>query len=311
MSESQPYFTVIIPSYNRARIIHKTLNSVFAQSFRDFEVIVVDNCSTDNTAEVLQPLVDKGKLRFIQHDKNYERAKSRNTGMINAHGRFVTFLDSDDLMYPNNLQDAYEFSQANPETLFFHNLFEIVDENNNLVKQYHGKPMTDPLKNIATGNFLACIGVFVHESIAAKVRFDETPELTGSEDWEFWIRVMAEHPQVGRILKVNSAMVEHSGRTVNNIDIFALINRRQYILEKVKQDAKLSNVYGPYLNYMQASSDLMVASNASSVGEYALALQHIRKAIKAHPEFLIDPRFAIATKNALKGKLFDRNAKSA
>ena len=311
MAEHQPYFTVIIPSYNRAGIIHKTLDTVFAQSFNDFEVIVVDNCSTDNTIEVLQPLVDEGKIRFIQHDKNYERAKSRNTGMINAKGRFVTFLDSDDLMYPSNLQDAHDFIQTNPECHFFHNLFEIVDENGQLVRQYHGKPLNDPLKSIATGNFLACIGVFIHESIAATVRFDETPELTGSEDWDFWIRVTAVHPNIGRIPKINSAMVEHSGRTVNNIDIFALINRRQYILQKVNKDPELSRVFAPYKKFMQASSDLMVASNASSVGEYQLAIEHIRKAVKAHPEFLMDPRFAIATKNALKGKLFDRKSKAS
>lgn len=304
----QPFFSVVIPCYNRAKIIHKTLDSVFAQSFTDFEVLVVDNCSTDNTAEVLKPLHDAGKLTFIQHDKNYERAKSRNTGMEHARGRFVTFIDSDDLMYPSNLQDAYDFVQANPATRFFHNLFEIVDENGNKVRQFHGKPMQDNLKAIATGNFMACIGVFIDADIAATVRFDENPALTGSEDWDFWIRVMALAPKLGLIPKVNSAMVEHSGRTVNNIDIFALIDRRQYILEKVKSDEALRNVYAPYLKYMQASSDLMVASNASTCGEHALALRYIRKAIKAHPEFLVDPRFAVAAKNALKGRLFSRKS---
>lgn len=311
MASATPYFSIVIPAYNRAGIIHKTLDSIWAQTFTDYEVLVVDNCSTDNTVEVLQPLVTTGKIRLFEHDINYERAKSRNTGINNARGKFVTFLDSDDLMYPSNLQDAYDYSQQHPETRFFHNLFQIVNERNEVVSQYHGKPMTNNLKSITTGNFLACIGVFVHREGLGDVRFDEKPELTGSEDWDFWIRVLARFKALGCIAKVNSAIVEHSGRTMNNINIFALIERRQYILDKVANSPELSAVYAPYKKYMQASSDLMVASNASTCGEHKLALQYIRKAVKAHPEFLIDPRFAVATKNALKGKLFPGKSKAS
>src|SRR5882724_11938707 len=95
----EPLFSVVIPTYNRAGLISRTLNSVLCQTYQDFEVIVVDDASTDDTEQILEPLIRTQKIRYIKHDQNYERAKSRNTGMENASGHFLTFLDSDDLMY--------------------------------------------------------------------------------------------------------------------------------------------------------------------------------------------------------------------
>ncbi len=91
-------FSIIIPTYNRADLIKITLDSVLAQNYPSCEIIVVDNCSTDNTAEVLQPLVDAGEIRFIRHEQNLGRSQSRNTGFENATGEWLLFLDSDDLM---------------------------------------------------------------------------------------------------------------------------------------------------------------------------------------------------------------------
>ncbi|HWZ23211.1 MAG TPA: glycosyltransferase family 2 protein, partial [Cytophagaceae bacterium] len=92
--QNAPFFSIVIPTYNREKCILNTLDTVFSQTFRDYEVIVVDNCSTDQTELVLSEFISSGKIKFIKHDKNYERAKSRNTGMKAARGNFLTFLDS-------------------------------------------------------------------------------------------------------------------------------------------------------------------------------------------------------------------------
>ncbi|HYY94990.1 MAG TPA: glycosyltransferase family 2 protein, partial [Pyrinomonadaceae bacterium] len=73
---SYPFFSVVIPTYNRADFIVKTLRSVLAQTYAHREIIVVDNCSTDNTAELLDPFARAGQLRFIRHERNYERSRS-------------------------------------------------------------------------------------------------------------------------------------------------------------------------------------------------------------------------------------------
>src|SRR5688500_13474226 len=101
-------FSIVIPTYNRQDFILETLQTVFDQTYKNFEIVVVDNCSTDNTVELLAPLVDEGKIKLFRNDRNYERAHSRNVGMGKATGDFLTFLDSDDYLYPSFLQDAWD-----------------------------------------------------------------------------------------------------------------------------------------------------------------------------------------------------------
>ncbi|MCA1603103.1 MAG: glycosyltransferase [Acidobacteria bacterium] len=135
MSE-YPFFSVVIPTYNRAAFIEATLQSVLRQTYPNYEIIVVDNCSTDNTEKLLQPHISAGQIQFIKHEQNFERARSRNTGMSVARGDFVTLLDSDDFMYPNNLADAAEYARRNPGLKCFHNLSEFVDSRGKILGRY-------------------------------------------------------------------------------------------------------------------------------------------------------------------------------
>ena len=100
MSE-QPFFSVVIPVYNRAHILGRALESVLAQSFGDFEVVVVDDGSTDNPSTVVDSLWDD-RIRYLRQD-NRGGGAARNLGIDAAHGRFVAFLDSDDEFLPGHL----------------------------------------------------------------------------------------------------------------------------------------------------------------------------------------------------------------
>src|SRR5689334_10616275 len=155
-------FSIIIPTYNRADLIMETLETVFNQSYKNYEILVVDNCSTDSTEQLLQPLVVQGKLRYIRHEKNYERARSRNTGLRNAKGDFVTFLDSDDFLYPACLQDAAAFIQQHPDIKFFQVLYELVNNQREKIYSYYFPSLRNQYKAIASGNFISCIGGFIH-----------------------------------------------------------------------------------------------------------------------------------------------------
>src|ERR1700738_924466 len=127
------FFSIVIPTYNRATLIFETLDSVFSQSYNNYEVVVVDNCSTDNTEELLQPLIHDNKIRYIRTPTNMERAYSRNVGLDNAKGDFLTLLDSDDFMYPDCLSDAFKFTMENPDIKVFHNKFEYVKSNREVI----------------------------------------------------------------------------------------------------------------------------------------------------------------------------------
>jgi glycosyltransferase involved in cell wall biosynthesis len=285
-----PFFSIIIPTYNRAAFIETTLKSVLTQTYPHYEVIVVDNCSTDNTEEVLRPYIESGRIRFIKHDENYERARSRNTGMGAARGDFVTFLDSDDLMYEDNLKDAAEYALSHPEIKCFHNLYDFVDESGRVVWHYTVPSLRNQIKAIAYGNFMTCIGDFIHREIYSKYRFDTDPVVTGAEDWDFWLRILADY-KVGRIEKVNSGIVQHGGRSVNSQNIESLQKGLAHMVEKIRTDTHLAAVYRPYIKRIEANSLIYLAILANSSRIYKLALKYLYRALSKDFTILATKRF--------------------
>jgi glycosyltransferase involved in cell wall biosynthesis len=275
--EHEPSFSIVIPTYNRADMILNTLETVFNQTYPHYEIIVVDNCSTDNTKQVLESLIAGGKIRFIKHDQNYERAKSRNTGMENATGDFVAFLDSDDFMYPDNLRDAAQFIKSHPDIRLFHNLYHLVDPDNNVLYKFTFPDLDDHLRAISDGNFYGCIGVFIHREIYQRYRFDTNPLLTGSEDWEFWLRVTADY-KPGRIEKINSGVVHHGGRTIKHLDLDKLRQRLTYIYDKISTDPHLSAIYKKHLKQLQVGSLVYMATVANSARKHREALKCLLRA---------------------------------
>jgi glycosyltransferase involved in cell wall biosynthesis len=295
-------FSIIIPTYNREDFIENTLNSVFEQTYSHYEVIVVDNCSTDNTQAILKPYADAGRIRLIKHSQNFERARSRNTGMENAVGDFLTFLDSDDFMYPENLADAVGFVQKNPDAKCFHNLYELVDEQRTVISRYKFAPFKDRVRQIADGNFMGCIGNFIHRDIYNKYSFDTNPELTGGEDWEFWLRVLADH-DVGRIEKYNSGVLQHPGRSINNQNVDSMERGLVYLVEKFRRDEHLSEVYARYLDRIEATSFmyLNVLANDGHLGQRANL--YLRKAIKSDKSMIFSMRFLRSLRRTILSNL--------
>jgi glycosyltransferase involved in cell wall biosynthesis len=285
-----PFFSIIIPTYNRAAFIEATLQSVFEQTYPHYEIIVIDNCSTDNTEELLRPFIKANQIQFIKHEENYERARSRNTGMDAAKGDFVTFLDSDDFMYPTNLADAAEYARTRPESKCFHNLYELVDADRNVIYSFKFPSLENQTKAITRGNFMSCIGDFIHREIYTQYRFDTRPEVTGSEDWDFWLRVLADY-RVGRIEKINNGIRHHEGRSINNQNLVSLQHGLEQVIAKISQDKHLATVYRRYLKHIEATSLVYVAILANSGFRYTEALRYLRAAVAKDFSILTSARF--------------------
>jgi glycosyltransferase involved in cell wall biosynthesis len=121
-----PLFSVVIPTYNRSALVRRTLASVAAQSFRDFETIVVDDGSTDDTIEVLKPLESSG-TRILQQP-NRGPGAARNLGVAHASGDYLIFLDSDDLWFPWTLDVFAQVISRSSPSLIAASLVEFSDE---------------------------------------------------------------------------------------------------------------------------------------------------------------------------------------
>ena len=116
----EPFFSVIIPTFNRGNTLLRALKSLVAQTEKDWEAIIIDDGSTDDTADLLIPYIENHpKIKYIAQS-NTGAAKAKNTGILVASGKFITFLDSDDEFLPNHLAIRKQLLRANPQINFLH-----------------------------------------------------------------------------------------------------------------------------------------------------------------------------------------------
>lgn len=287
---SEPFFTIVIPTYNRADLILETLATVFKQTYKNFEVIVVDNCSTDNTVEILQPLENKGLIRLIRNNENQERSKARNVGIKAAKGDYLSLLDSDDFMYPNCLQDAVEFILKGERTEFFHNYYELVNASQENLYSYGFPPENRQIKALAKGNFISCIGVFLSRKVFESFHFNEDEAILGSEDWELWIRVRSEYP-LGVIPKVNNGIRHHAGRSISAYELESIVSRKNYIISNLMNNQTVKAVFGRFEDYMRASALVFTGIAANQAGLFNEAGKYLMAAWKQKPSLLLELRF--------------------
>ena len=186
---ARPSVSVVIPTYNRARSLLSTLKTVLAQSFSDFEVIVVDDGSTDNTAQVIASVPDT-RVRYLRQPVNQGAAAARNRGMREARGEFVAFLDSDDEWFPEKLaRQVARFRTAPPSVgLLYTGVETVHDDGARSVQKatVRGYAYAKMLcRNVIHGGGS---NVMIRRSVVAVAGFfNET--LPAIEDYEYWLRI--------------------------------------------------------------------------------------------------------------------------
>src|SRR5699024_7716859 len=112
MMQTNPLISVITPAYNAEKFIHETIESVLAQTYTNWEMIIVDDCSSDKTADIVKSYEQEdSRIKLFQLEQNSGSAVARNTAMRNAGGKYIAFLDSDNLWYPEKLDKQLHFMQ--------------------------------------------------------------------------------------------------------------------------------------------------------------------------------------------------------
>ncbi len=187
-----PKVSVIIPTYNRLPMLKEAVDSVLSQDFEDFELIVVDDGSADGTAEEIKKY--GGRVRFLQVSENRGVSAARNRGLLHARGKYVAFLDSDDLWVKGKLKIQVAFLDDNPQYPLCY-----TDE----IWIRKGKRVNPKVRHAKYSGWIfeKCLPLCIISPSSAMMRralfsrvglFDEA--LPVCEDYDFWLRVSARFP---------------------------------------------------------------------------------------------------------------------
>lgn len=288
------FFSIVIPAYNRADRIGKTLESVLEQTFFQFEVLVINDGSTDDTVGAVKPYLADHRVRLFTIE-NGERGAARNFGVRQARGAYVTFLDSDDLLLPWHFAEA--FSIAKDHTLdVFHLNYEIL----------HGDGSIETLRvlprlvneKLLEGNFLSCLGIFGKREVWLHYPFDESRVLAGSEDYELWLRMAARIP-IYCYPQVTSRLVNHTSRSVVKVDRQGLVSRITALERKLKVDEKFAKAFGQGLGRLHAFIQLYLALHLALSGGRWAALQLVPRMVFSFPQIVFSYRFMVLMKKIL------------
>jgi glycosyltransferase involved in cell wall biosynthesis len=279
-------FSVIIPTYNRVEFILLAIRSALLQSYKNFELIVVDDGSTDETESVVATIKDD-RLKYIRIE-NSERGNARNTGVKYATGDYVTFLDSDDQLYDDYLEEALKGLQKHNYIPFYHQAYEIrsyVKFSDRLVHNYHNRDV----RFLVKGNPLSCLGVFIRRAEALQFPFNEDRDLSGSEDWELWLRLSANFG-LRRGKKICACLILHDDRSVYKVDEKRLVKRKQLAIDYAFKDVAVVKMYGKYWKEILAHSDTYNSLHLALVGKKKRSLYYLLRAFKHYPLCVINRR---------------------
>jgi glycosyltransferase involved in cell wall biosynthesis len=177
--------SIIMPSYNTASFIAESIQSVLAQSYKDLELIIVDDCSPDNTDDVVKPYLSDERIRYLKNEKNSGAAVSRNRALREAKGKWIAFLDSDDLWMPEKLQKQVRFMEKNGYHFSYTNYAEIDTED-----KRNGISVTGPKRITKTGFLNYCWpGCLTVMYDAEAIGLIQIADIKKNNDYAMWLKV--------------------------------------------------------------------------------------------------------------------------
>lgn len=279
-------FSIVIPTYNRAELITDTLQTVFQQTYPRYEVIVVDDGSTDDTENLVRNIRHEN-LRYFKKE-NAERAAARNFGIKQAAGQYITFLDSDDVLYPFALEHAARVIAEMNYPPFLHLGYEVGTEKKISARINHLRD-NDPMI-LRDGNPLSCLGVFIKKEITGSFLFNEDRRLTGSEDWEYWLRLAA-HFGLRTDNRIIGRLTEHDARSVLNVTEEQLVNRKELSLQYAFSDAAVQKIYSASRKRMEAFWNIYIALHLALSRKKMRAIRYLTVAFGNFPAVIFSRRF--------------------
>ena len=283
-----PTVTIVMPTYNHANFLGKALQSLIDQTYKEWEVVIIDNHSTDSTDEVIKKFNDP-RIRNYKITNHGILAKSRNLGIKVSRGNWIAFLDSDDWWTVDKLEVCFKEMNDNVD-LIYHNLQVIYQSKLTSKKIYKGRKLNNPVLNdllisgIKYGNAIAQSSVIVRKSLLLKIGgIDENINLVGSEDYNTWLRI-AEITDQFKYLNKNLGYILVHENNVSNKDMST--PQRQAVLkymklfnhkQKINLEVKFNYISG---SYKFLNNDINAKDNLIYVMKYGEIILKIKSLIK-------------------------------
>ena len=187
--------SIIMPSYNTGKFIAEAISSVISQTYTNWELIIVDDASTDNTAEIVSSLMasqagsattGSSKIRFLKNEKNCGAAVSRNRALREARGKWIAFLDSDDLWAPEKLQKQLDFMVKNGYA-FSYTKYEEIDEEGNHTGRVVGGPKSISKTRMFSYCWPGCLTVMYDRDVVGDIQI---ADIRKNNDYAMWLKVI-------------------------------------------------------------------------------------------------------------------------
>ncbi|MDP2692342.1 MAG: glycosyltransferase family A protein [bacterium] len=271
-------FSIIIPTYNRAHLLKSTIKSVLSSDMLDFEIVVIDDGSIDETYNLIKT-IDDPRLRYY-YQENQERCAARNHGVRRASGKYIFFLDSDDSIPSDYLSYARKFIELNKAVQFFHLPFQ-------KKKKY----------SIESQNFCGC-QVYVKKEIALQYPFVENRDLKIGEDWFFILKINARHKlKLGsRIFKTYAV---NQSSTMNNISSDEILRSLSIINTEIEGDQFLNTNKNMVRNVNYELLSLAAFQKAME-GYTKISLRLFLNSLLRKPEKIFSKRALAVQRQVLK-----------
>lgn len=179
--------SIITPSYNSSQFIAETIRSIQSQSYKNWELIITDDCSTDNSCEIIESFIhEDSRIKLIRLEKNSGAGVARNTSISASSGRYIAFCDSDDRWYPDKLAKQLEFMSKKNCALTYSS-YDICDENNNIMGYVECLPNLNK-SQIKRDNGIGCLTA-IYDTM--KIGKHYMPKLRKRQDWCLWIEIIS------------------------------------------------------------------------------------------------------------------------
>jgi len=177
--------SIVMPAYNSERFIKDSIQSVIDQDYTNWELLIIDDGSKDNTKNIVKEYLNlESRIRLIALDENRGVANARNVGIKEARGRYIAFLDSDDMWYPNKLSRQLQFMQEN-DFAFTFTSYEIIDEHGERVNKVIRAPHHVDYRELLKGNIIGCLTVVIDRDTVGSFLMPNTKH----EDYATWLEV--------------------------------------------------------------------------------------------------------------------------